>query len=546
MSLSQKDDSINRRQFIKASALAAGAAILNATKLIPPQEPEETYAVHLPIVSSNAESFSWFVDSQDGNDTNDGRTSLTPLRTLAELQRRGIKSNDRIYLRRGSHWREQLTISPGIDNVLVASYGEGEPPLLDCSDIQENGSFAAMEGYPNVYSKVLQVAYSPSEPSWMSVWEDGKRLVRAASLQECSTTPGSYFAIDENSPSCTVYIHASDSSAVDQNDHLYECSVRHAGVYGYYAQYTTLIGLRCRRNFCDGGSIKTGPYATLRDCIAEEGSKHNAYIRRGTNVFNCTFSKAYYVLGANLLVLNEDIPDGEDTLVENCLFEIDPEGANAHYIGAFNSHHNVSGYFGVITVTNGVFKNFRSAGIMLALNSAADLVINNPQFIECRCGISGPLSGNEKPGCRMVVNGGVWQSSVEYQRAVNVTLPMVPIVINDFTFKPSANCDAGYILITAASQVALIHCTLDISAAYGLRNGIYSNNSGSAITVYGTRFRGDLSNSVWYYLPAFQSLDSNFNTFEVTFRTLVLGTSYNTLPDHQAGTGEDLDSVFVP
>ena len=75
----------------------------------------------------------YYVDSIDGRDDNNGISAATPWKTLAKINSSKFLPADKILLRRGSVWREQLEFpSSGIDAspIAVDAYGEGELPVI--------------------------------------------------------------------------------------------------------------------------------------------------------------------------------------------------------------------------------------------------------------------------------------------------------------------------------------------------------------------------------------------------------------------------------
>ena len=73
----------------------------------------------------------WYVSSSEGENTNDGKSPETPIRTLAKLmqwQDRGrIKAGDVVLFKRGDEWHDKLTCAVGVS---YSAYGEGEKPRI--------------------------------------------------------------------------------------------------------------------------------------------------------------------------------------------------------------------------------------------------------------------------------------------------------------------------------------------------------------------------------------------------------------------------------
>ena len=145
-----------------------------------PTDTPEPISTLLPI--------DWYVDSKNGKDTNIGGSPGQAFATIAMLQE-VLKEGQSVGLARGSHWREQLTITQ--DGIKVIAYGSGDKPILDCSDDLDNASFIKTSGYQNVYELNISPDLGSSK-AWMRAWEDDQSLLRASSVAECDTTPGSF------------------------------------------------------------------------------------------------------------------------------------------------------------------------------------------------------------------------------------------------------------------------------------------------------------------------------------------------------------------
>ena len=88
---------------------------------------------------------SYYVDSREGNDSNNGATPASAWQTIAKVNGTHFAPGDTILLRRGSIWREQLTLSsPGSDSapITIDAYGDGPLPIIDGADPVPPGSWS--------------------------------------------------------------------------------------------------------------------------------------------------------------------------------------------------------------------------------------------------------------------------------------------------------------------------------------------------------------------------------------------------------------------
>ena len=125
------------------------ACLLLSTLLAPPASDAlsniviQTDPDHRPIVAEHpAPQRTWkspgrttyYVDSQQGNDTADGRSAVHAWRTLARINAGTFGPGDRIRLRAGGHWAGFL--APGGSGTLghpitLTRYGQGAKPQID-------------------------------------------------------------------------------------------------------------------------------------------------------------------------------------------------------------------------------------------------------------------------------------------------------------------------------------------------------------------------------------------------------------------------------
>jgi hypothetical protein len=90
----------------------------------------------LPLASS-ALAREFFVDSRGGNDSNDGLSRSSALRSLAAVEGLPLVPGDRILLARGSTWHEMLKIDwhgRADAPITLGSYGAGPPPVITGAD----------------------------------------------------------------------------------------------------------------------------------------------------------------------------------------------------------------------------------------------------------------------------------------------------------------------------------------------------------------------------------------------------------------------------
>jgi hypothetical protein len=184
--------------------------------------------------------FDWYVDSEDGSDAHTGKTPSQAFQSIAKLLT-VMEAGQSTGLKRGSLWREQLSL-PGA-GCRVGAYGGGERPILDASDEIAGGAW---------------------------------------SKTACDATPGSYFP-SGSSGTITLYVHPTGNGNPASNGKTYEYSARPNGIDFYNHANCRVSGVHTRKQLNCDGSLRAGQGATLVNCLASYGGKHNLYFRTGRN-----------------------------------------------------------------------------------------------------------------------------------------------------------------------------------------------------------------------------------------------------------------------
>lgn len=84
----------------------------------------------------------FYVDSENGNDQNNGLSALKPWKTLQKVNNSTFNPGDNILLKRGSIWQEQLTPqSSGTQQqpIVIADYGKGDLPKIEANGNYKDG-----------------------------------------------------------------------------------------------------------------------------------------------------------------------------------------------------------------------------------------------------------------------------------------------------------------------------------------------------------------------------------------------------------------------
>lgn len=222
-----------------------------------------------------------FYVSNSGSDSNNGLTMGEPFATIGRLMQETIGPGTTVALRRGSAWREQLTVG---DGVTVKAYGgSGALPLLDASDALPNAGFSLYSG--NTYvTTVTRDGYSPR------VYENGALLSRKTSKALVDSTPGSFVVevsgVVKNrevsmvsATAWTIYVHPTGSTNPVSDGKLYEYPARQHGLLT--GSECTVEYVHTRRQWHPDGSMIVGQGGYIKGCLATDGAKHNLWLTSG-------------------------------------------------------------------------------------------------------------------------------------------------------------------------------------------------------------------------------------------------------------------------
>lgn len=308
----------------------------------------------------------WFVDQVNGLDTNLGNSEFFPFKTLAAAKTAvGSKTNQRIALKCGSVWKEELSIGTagsGINGTTLLSYGTGAQPFIDGSEAIPNVNFTLASGQTVTYQAnvTLQGAAGGGAPATEQrlVWEDGRFLLQATSIANCEATAGSFFYSSGTSSTPTIYVHASDGSNPSLNGKLYEFNCRFVCV-DLYGDNCRASNIRTRRQRANNGSLNlNGDYCWFINCTMEDGHKHASLTWEGGGYVGCTFKNAYNGTSGspNFLVFNKPTGTSKGLTVQGCAFTVDvnviPNSSSVLQAGVSSviCHCN-SGDFGLLSAS---------------------------------------------------------------------------------------------------------------------------------------------------------------------------------------------------
>jgi hypothetical protein len=493
----------------------------------------------LDTLEAASSAVAFYVDSVNGDDSNSGLSSSAPLQTIAALYAKTIPAGATIYVARGSHFREQLGNKAGAptgvlpNGVNVEAYGGGPRPLFDCSDVAPNASFTKTAGRTNVY----EIAWSHSlnttaDQARHSVWEDGTRLVRVADVATVDATPGSFYAPDPSGTSNTVYVHATGSGDVTANGKVYELARRDYGVHG--APNGRVISVHGRRNGNFSGSVLSFSYA--RDCIAEDGNRHNFWVMGVAEDCIAWRSEQYAISAGSWTMFISYTNTGTTTGVvyRRCKAIQDPaKGAGG--LGFYL--HTASGLGAKFA--SAVYEECEAVGVYAGF-SGTD--VDRVAYVDCNTfAVVAPIATG--PNVSLTIVGGVlngWHpdTNIMAQRSVYVTKAGVSLTMRGV--RVVGRKSSGGLVWATNAAVDIQRCSFAIVDPSGTNFCPVRVDAGSLVFKYNI-VSGE---QIGLIAAAGVTLESDYNLYTAaTTDFTVAGTTHADLAAYRVATGQDANSA---
>lgn len=244
-----------------------------------------------------------FVDSESGNDSNDGNSAMTAWRTLERVNRSYYAPGARIQFRRGQTFRGQLKLRGSGDPsrpITYGAYGDGDAPLLlgsvsradeaDWTSVGpgawrstnrfelEVGNIALGSGPALMGARRFRLEELQSEGDFFHDAKTGHVTIRA------SSNPAKQWAQLE----CGLNYSLAQVSAEGQQGIVVESlSLRHAGGYAIKIHESKNVTLRNLDIGWAGGGTKVGEQVRLGNGIEFWGSVSDALVE------NCRIHDIY-------------------------------------------------------------------------------------------------------------------------------------------------------------------------------------------------------------------------------------------------------------
>jgi hypothetical protein len=215
----------------------------------------------------------------------DDGTQENPFDSLDDVP--DLEDQIRIGLERGSVFRDGY-LSGAPTNATVATYGVGEPPLIDLSDRVDTSAWTAVDDATNVYRVEVPVPTFrniPENEVQEQLYENGTELPAQDTVTAVVATPGSFF-LDQSAAPWKLYYHPTDSTDPREDQKTVAYAARPIGInlsgIGVSGEGGRIAGVRIRRPLGYRGCASVGPGGTIERCIFYEGGKHHTVHPGGT------------------------------------------------------------------------------------------------------------------------------------------------------------------------------------------------------------------------------------------------------------------------
>ena len=273
------------------------------------------------VVGSATTNIKTYYISNNGLDTNNGLTHLTPFKTIAKALTL-ISNYTTLKFECGSVFYSPLVYNNS--NLTFESYGVGKKPVIDGSSVIATPTLVSGNVYTttNTYNTATTSSIRPM------ILEDGVPMQPVGTQAECEALANSYVALVGDGVANGTYsimFHTSDSVSPLTNGKVYRtntrdainpltdstsnCTVRNLEVrYSVYPTNLPIIG---------GNGHK------IESCNSRYGTKHNIYVSGNSIVKDCVAYgselQGEYGKTATLFVAYKNTADGTETFeFDNC------------------------------------------------------------------------------------------------------------------------------------------------------------------------------------------------------------------------------------
>ena len=486
------------------------------------------------VVGSATTNIKTYYVSNNGLDTNNGLTHLTPFKTIAKALTL-ISDYTTLKFECGSVFYEPLVYINS--NLTFESYGVGNKPVIDGSSVIATPTLVSGNVYTttNTYNTATTSSIRPM------ILENGVPMQPVGTQAECEALANSYVALVGDGVANGTYsimFHTSDSVSPLTNGKVYRTNTRDAlNPLNDSTSNCTARNLEVRYSvYPTNLPIIGGNGHKIESCNSRYGTKHNIYVSGNSIVTDCVAYgselQGEYGKTATLFVAYKNTADGTETYTfDNCaaIMDLKKQGQTLGSSQIAFLAHCGTGKF-----KTGKLKNCYSRGCATSFGlSTTNVEVNNCYF--------------EKMSSKCIANisdaTSIKNSFFEVAYENNSTNEQGNVAYKNTTFInhkwgdcDTATMDLNNCLFYGGNSIKKQDWLMATSATSGalsltMNNTIIFGYTYFTHGVVGTAYQGDYN--VFYRTGGNQPM------------AWYGGVKYETLATWQTATEEDANSVYL-
>ncbi len=240
----------------------------------------------------------YYIDAQNGNDANDGKTPQTAWKTVKRVNDLTISIGNKFLFHTDQKWHGQLEIkdSGTVENpIVIGSYGDGKKPIISAVGVQKIQRWYAYNGIGN---DGLSAHFKEPVPDHANTWlavildshpyrvkVDGKEILGAFDSTELgSNTKWSY----NREAAGTVFYYYGDNRPDKIETNLYTTPL-----YIHDNAYINIKNITLKGGYVAGLFIEEADNITIKNITVGEMSKQGIYVKaEGSSVKNITIDSS--------------------------------------------------------------------------------------------------------------------------------------------------------------------------------------------------------------------------------------------------------------
>jgi parallel beta-helix repeat protein len=307
----------------------------------------------------------FYIDAQDGNDSNDGKTPQSAWRTLAKVNNTTINAANKILFRVGQKWIGQLNIkNSGTQNnpIIISSYGQGDKPIISSVGKQHIDKWYQYNEQDGIRG-TLKEPINDQENTYLAViLENHPHRIKINNREIL----GTYDSTEIDNTFKWAYSRDIDANIFyyygDDKPNKIETNLYSAPIYTHNNAYVIIDSLVLQGGFTASVYIENASNITVKNCdigeMSKQGKAENTTVQN-ILIDNCNIDSKY--------TFDYSLADGPDKNGRTVTTRGAPEGI-FFWGGVQNS-----------TISNNTIKNWTHSSINLATGSGEEL-INNKIF----------------------------------------------------------------------------------------------------------------------------------------------------------------------